>query len=72
MVEQLETNPPRYGQHQAPELQKEAVYGLTEINRDEVYIFASNSAHTPLVVRVLRVVVSIPHAPSPLLNNTPQ
>lgn len=26
----------RYGQHQAPELQKEAVYGLTEINRDEV------------------------------------
>lgn len=27
----------RYGQHQAPELQKEAVYGLTEINRDEVH-----------------------------------
>ncbi len=29
---------PRYGQHQAPELQKEAVYGLTEINRDEVCV----------------------------------
>jgi N-acetyl-gamma-glutamylphosphate reductase len=31
------TNPKRYGgEHAAPELQAEAVYGLTELHRDEV------------------------------------